>query len=61
MFNYSKRRVNDIPENNIVTLPKEVDQKLENERGLLWEILLTEFYKYENEIETEEEKKWIVE
>ena len=59
VFNYSKRRVMDIPENNRVTLPKEVEQKVENELGMLREIIGKEFDKYKAEIEEKEKKEGI--
>ena len=50
VFNYSKRRVTDLPENNRVMLPKETSPKLENELGLLREIVMNEFIKYKRKL-----------
>ena len=50
VFNYSKRRVTYLPENNRVMLPMEVEPKLENEIGMLREMILKEFSAYKNEI-----------
>ena len=41
-FNYSKRRVTDLPENNRVVLPKEASPKIENELGMVREIVMKE-------------------
>ena len=48
-------------ENNRVTLPKEVEPRIENELGILREIILKEFRNYKKEIEKEEIDKGIVE
>ena len=61
VFNYSKRRVTDLPENNRVMLPKEVSPKLENELGMLREIILKEFISYKKEIEEGEMKRGVPE
>ena len=61
VFNYSKRRVTDLPENNRVQLPKEVSPKQENELGMLREIVMKEFVDYKREIEEDEIKKGIPE
>ena len=59
VFNYSKRRVTDLPENNRVKLPKEVEPKIENEIGMIKEIVMKEFLKYKNELEKEEEQRGV--
>ena len=60
-FDYSKRRVTDLPENSRVMLPKEVSPKLENELGMLRGIILKEFREYKEEIEEEEKRRGIPE
>ena len=57
VFNYSKRRVTDLPENNRVTLPKETTPKIENELGMLREIVMREFHKLKGELEEDEKRR----
>ena len=61
VFDYSKRRVTDLIENNRVALPKEAEPRIENELGMLREIILKEFKDYKLELEREEIKKGIKE
>ena len=57
VFKYSKRRVTDLPENNRVTLPKETTPKIENELGMLREIVMREFHKLKGELEEDEKRR----
>ena len=61
IFDYSKRRVTDLPENGRVTLPKEVNPRIENELGMLRELVMSEFHRYKEEIEKEERDKGVEE
>ena len=56
-FNYTKRRATDIPENNKVKLPEEVDVKHENELGMLRDIVMSEFERGEGGSKRREEKE----
>ena len=56
-FNYTKRRATDIPKNNKVKLPEEVDVKHENELGMLRDIVMSEFERGEGGSKRREEKE----
>ena len=45
-FDYSKKCVTDMQENSYVHLPKGANEKIENEIGMLRELILGEFSKY---------------
>ena len=60
-FNYSKRRVTDLQENNYVHLPKAVNEQIEGELSMISQIIMKEFNDYKREIERGEEKKGIEE
>ena len=60
-FNYSKRRVKDLQENNYVHLPKAVSGQIEGELSMISQIIMKEFNDYKRETEKGEEKKGIEE
>ena len=54
IFDYTKRRVTDLKENSFVKLPKGTDSKLENELGMIRELIMREFSSYKTQLEKRE-------
>ena len=59
VFDYTKRRVTDLRENDRVTLYKEVNDRLKNELGILRELVMREFSVYKSEIEEGEKRRGV--